>query len=281
MKPPLQLGRPVQPEEEPLLSAAEREGFHADGFLALEALLEPAEIARLRALVDALLRRPEPEADGMRFDYLAASRAGADAEGPPRLLQQLLPFDYEPALFDTALFHRGARLARDLLGAPLFYRGSHYMEKPGGGGAATPWHQDEAFWEPAHRHEAIAIWVPLHGVLPDGGCMEFVRGSHLAEALAPHRRVGGDPAVHGLELDGVAIDPSRVVRCPLPVGGATVHHCRVIHGSGVNRAAAARPALVLNFETTPTPLDPPRAVPWQATESELAARRAERGISLP
>ena len=44
---------------------------------------------------------------------------------------------------------------------------------------------------------------------------------------------------------------------------------------------AARRALVLNFETTPVRLETPREVPWQQTASELAARRAARGIQLP
>ncbi len=274
----LQLGRVVEPGPAPLLSVDQREAFHADGFLALDALLDAAAMSRLRALLEGLLSRRAPRDDGMRFDYLSPEERPA---GDERLMQQLLPFDYEPALFETQLFERGARLARDLLGTPILYRGSHYMEKPPRGGPATPLHQDEAFWEPAHRHEAIGIWVPLEGADEASGCMEFVPGSHRAEALLPHRPVGGDRRVHGLELDGVAIDPARRVRCPVPTGGATVHHCRVVHGSGENRSERPRRALVLNFETTPVRLETPREVPWQQTASELAARRAARGIQLP
>ena len=47
------------------------------------------------------------------------------------------------------------------------------------------------------------------------------------------------------------------------------------------RSERPRRALVLNFETTPVRLETPREVPWQQTASELAARRAARGIRLP
>ena len=45
-------------------------------------------------------------------------------------------------------------------------------------GAPTPWHQDEAYWDPRFDHEGISIWIPLQDVADDNGCMVFVPGSH-------------------------------------------------------------------------------------------------------
>lgn len=272
------LGAPVEPEPIEVVSEAQRAGFAAAGFLAIERFLSPREVARARALVDELLARSEPIDDGMRFDY-AAPDGAAEA---PRVVQQLLPFDYEPRLFDTAFFRRSAALAAQLLGRRLRYRGSHHIDKPPRDDNPTPMHQDEAFWEPARRHEAIAVWLPFSAVDDRGSCMRFVPGSHRELALRPHRRIGGDPRVHGLELDPPLPPEAEVIDCPLPLGGVTVHHCRTIHGSGPNLGSAPRRALVVNLEAPPIPLPRPRAVPWQgASENALDARRAEREIELP
>ena len=276
------LGERVNVTPDPILDAAQRETFRREGYLVLEDFVSQAGLRTITQLVKGLLLHPAPVTDGMRFDYLAVDGATPEAtSGGAPLMQQLLPFDYEPRLFETELFVRGAHVGYDLLGEALLYRGSHYMEKPAGVGPATPWHQDDAFWEPKHHHEAIAIWLPLEGATAESGCMRFVGGSHTEDALLPHRHIGGDRRVHGLEIADAWIDERSVETCPLRPGGVTVHHCRIVHGSGPNVSNAPRRALVLNFEAPPTLLATPRDVPWQNTTAETARLRDEKGIELP
>ncbi len=273
------LGEAVDAAPVAVIDEAARASFAQEGFLTIPRLLAPEAVAEVERLVAPLLEDPAPLADGLRFDYAAPEGTIGEA---PRVLQLLLPFDYEPRLFDTAFFRRSASLARQLLGPALRYRGSHYVEKPPGVDNPTAMHQDEAFWEPAHRHEAIAVWLPLDDVGPDASPLEMVPGSHLDDALRPHRRIGGDPRVHGLELHPPLPDDVRRVACPLPRGGASVHHCRLVHGAGPNRGPRPRRALVLNLEAPPIALPTPREVPWQRTgPAALARRRAERDIELP
>ena len=98
----------------------------------------------------------------------------------------------------------------------------HAIRKPPRDGGETPWHQDEAYWDPAMHHEAISVWMPLQPATIDNGCMQFVPGSHL-DGVHEHRLI--NPESHGLVLDdlGAVVDP---VPCPLPPGGATVHSSR-------------------------------------------------------
>jgi hypothetical protein len=214
----------------------------------------------------------------MLFDYSTADGDLAD----PRVLQLLLPFDYEPKLFETAFFERSAALGRDLLGRPLFYRGSHYIEKPAGRDNPTPFHQDEAFWDPAALHEAIAIWLPLDDATIENGAIAFIPGSHRSGEVVPHRRVGGDPRVHALEVEPGRVPLDAAEHCLVPRGSVTVHHCRTIHGTGPNRSGSARRALVVNFAIAPTPLKKPRDFFWQhAGDNDAARRRSNRGIELP
>ena len=77
--------------------------------------------------------------------------------------------------------------------------------------AKTPWHQDEAYWDPAMHHEAISVWMPLQPATIDNGCMQFVPGSHL-DGVHEHRLI--NPESHGLVLTdlGAVVDP-RPARC--------------------------------------------------------------------
>jgi ectoine hydroxylase-related dioxygenase (phytanoyl-CoA dioxygenase family) len=221
------------------------------------------------------MQRPEPLADGMLYDYAAPGGGLSD----PRVVQLLLPFDYQPELFETELFANAAAIARQLLGDGIYYRGSHVIDKPPRGDNPTAWHQDEAFWDPAAKHEAIAIWIPLGDAPRDSGCMEFVPGSHAGDVLV-HRRLGGDPSVHGLELDGEGV--TGAVACPIRSGDVTVHHCRTVHGTGPNLSGQRRRSLVLNLAIAARALAEPRDFPWQrAAESDAQARRARRRIELP
>ena len=135
----------------------------------------------------------------------------------------------------------------------------HAIRKPGRTGVETPWHQDEAYWDPARDHFAISVWIPLQPVTEDNGCMQFQPGSNRLPVLE-HRRV--DPATEGLVLvdDSPVTDP---VVCPLSLGGATVHGSRTVHYTGPNRSEDPRRALIMSFASPSRARTEQRSFPWQ------------------
>ena len=103
--------------------------------------------------------------------------------------------------------------------------GNHAINKPGGDGAPTPWHQDEAYWDQRFDHHAISIWIPLQDVAEANGCMVFVPGSHHGEVL-PHRLI--HPDSHGLQL----VDDSEPGwRRGMPAAGRWRHRARRAHAA--------------------------------------------------
>ena len=130
------------------------------------------------------------------------------------------------------------------MGPDVELQGEFAIMKPPEMGAEAPWHQDEAYWKPELEYDSIGIWVPLQEATLENGCMQFIPESHKAGVL-PHHPIGHDPRIHGLEVD--SCDPSTAVACPLPAGGATIHHCRTLHYTGPNRSAAVRRAYVHTF----------------------------------
>ena len=56
----------------------------------------------------------------------------------------------------------------------------HLIAKPPTHGVETPWHQDEAYWDPTLDYDALGAWVPLDDADEDNGCLWFLPGSTAA-----------------------------------------------------------------------------------------------------
>jgi ectoine hydroxylase-related dioxygenase (phytanoyl-CoA dioxygenase family) len=237
------------------LSEQQIEAFGRDGFIAIDALTDSVEVAALCGLYDELFRRASGFAAGDRLDLVA--------DGERSMLPQVVnPERYVPQLIQGPAFANASRIAQQLLGANCEPMGNHAILKPAGHGAATPWHQDEAYWDPQFSHRAISIWMPLQAATVANGCMQFIPGSHRGAVLA-HELIA--PQSHGLRL--VPQDmPAGAVACEIPAAGATIHDGRTLHCAGPNLTDEPRRALVFGFRAPPTRLDIPRDYPWQRPE---------------
>src|SRR4051794_4579556 len=229
------------------------EAFERDGFLSIDSLTTVDEAERLRAVYDRLF---EADAQIGRAERGELARC---SDGPSLLPQILNPDRYAPELRESSAYRNVLASARQLLGPQASHMGMHAIRKPPRDGAETPWHQDEAYWDPDWAHRAISVWMPLQPATLDNGCMHFVPGSHLLE-VQEHQLI--DQATEGLELT----DDSEVrgaIACPLPPGGATVHANRTLHYAGANRTDEPRRALIMAFEVRPVRLAEAREFPWQ------------------
>ena len=242
--------------------------YHANGFLAIDAITTSEEIDRLRGVYDTIFERRAGRDEGNQFDL-----AGSDEEGKAAALPQILnPRKYAPELAHT-LYEANARaIAEQLLGPEAVFTGDHAIFKPAGSGAPTPWHQDEAYWDPGLNYRSLSVWMPLQEATLENGCMVFLPGSHGQE-VTPHQSIGGDPRVHGLEMVE-AVDETQAVACPLPPGGATFHDSRTMHFTGANRSAVPRRAYILGFGAPATPRSDDRRFPWN--EAKRTAREQRR-----
>ncbi|HZC25588.1 MAG TPA: phytanoyl-CoA dioxygenase family protein [Actinopolymorphaceae bacterium] len=233
--------------------------FHRDGFLVLPALSSPHEITRLQEIYDRMFLDRSDVAAADQIDL-----GGVDGEGREVLPQILSPERYAPELLRLAARDRALAVARELLGPDAERMGDHAIRKPPQHGAATPWHQDEAYWDPALSYDSVSIWMPLQEATVENGCMQFVAGSHREDVL-PHRRISDDPAIEALEYDG-DVSALLVTACPLPPGGATVHSSRMLHYTGPNLSAQPRRAYIMGFGRPTRRREKPRDFPWQRAD---------------
>ncbi|GAB4452730.1 MAG: phytanoyl-CoA dioxygenase family protein [Armatimonadaceae bacterium] len=250
-----------------LLTPEQIEFFHKNGFLALNPITDDKELAWMRDVYDRIFSERAGRESGDQFDL-----GGTDEDGKEAALPQILnPAKYAPELKDGAFLSRATAIARQLLGEEASGGIAHAIFKPAGVGAETPWHQDEAYWNPTLQYRSISIWMPLQEATVENGCLWFVPGSHEWEIL-PHRSIGGDPRIHGLEA--LEPDTSTAVACPLKPGGITVHRNRTLHYAGPNTSDIPRRALILGYSLPSQPYPTERRFPWN--EIKQTAREERR-----
>jgi ectoine hydroxylase-related dioxygenase (phytanoyl-CoA dioxygenase family) len=242
-----------------VLAGVEAADFAVSGWASLPEVTTAAELEWLRGVYDNLFAIRAGEETGRFFDLGSPGSAGNQV-----LPQVMDPQKELPELNETTYFRTARLIASQLLGMAQdeLDHFSHMILKPAGYGRETPWHQDEAYWDPNFDYDAVSVWMPLEDASVESGCMQFIPGSH-AGPVRPHRHIDDDPRVHGLVTEDV--DPRQAVACPLPSGGASVHHCRMVHYAGPNLTDRPRRAYIHVFSASPRRRAEPYSRPWLRT----------------
>jgi hypothetical protein len=241
--------------------------FGSDGFLAFNTGLTDGDLASLRRTLARLHRDNVGFKEGALFDAMGVD----DGLAPPRFPQILHPRSFAPELIDSAFYRIAHGLAEQILGSEVRFKADLSLLKPALIGDPTPWHQDEAFQDPAFEYNEISFWLALQPVDETNSCMAYIPGSHRGPVL-PHGFPGDDARIHALECVS-GFDPRDAVTCALPSGGCVIHTQRTVHGAGPNRSDHDRMAYVLIFDRVPVPASAVRTFPWRAKHQTARAMR--------
>jgi hypothetical protein len=117
--------------------------------------------------------------------------------------------------------------------------------KPARYGSTIPWHQDGAH---AECKDTIKIWMTLDPVDEKSGCMEFIKYSN--RRLLKYHPYQGDSTGSFMKTDDSEIDLPNKVSCPLPSGGATIHHRLTLHHTEANISSIPRRVLTIVCRVT-------------------------------
>jgi len=248
------------------LSAEQVGFFAAEGYLSIPSVSTAEEIEWLIGVYDQMFAERVGYKEGYFIDF-----AGDETTESLQIPQILGPVAYRPELRETLIWRNCEAMAQQLLGPEARFQFDHAMLKPAGGGAATPWHQDQAFYPQGTRYQTITFWVPLQEVGPQSGCLKYVARSHQGPLLE-HRPMSGNPAIHGLEALGVE-EGERVRHCPLPAGGCVVHHRLTLHGADKNVTATPRRAYAIAFGVRQPRVVVPREYPWNRIKRTPSEQR--------
>jgi len=226
----------TSPVSEKLLTPAQVEAFHRDGFVVVPAFFSPAEIA---PLAEACLADPTI---GRRI------RAVADSDG---FAQEVVGWtEYSPTYLGKVPFLACMiDNAAALLGQPAYHWHSKLSMKRPHAPGKWDWHQDYPFWydEGCLWPDMLTCTVAVDRTDEENGCMKLVQGSHRLGRVnhtTVGQAIGMDPARLTLVLQ-----QCEVVPMVLAPGDACFFHANLLHASGPNVSARPRTLLHCSYNT--------------------------------
>lgn len=254
---------------EPELPAGAIEEFWEQGFTRIDRITTDEEIEWLCKLYDVMMTG-EIENTFLIRDVMV------DVEQPRanRVSQIITPELAIPALKETLFWRNSRKIAAEILEAkPDELNGwGHMVRKAPHDDEVLAWHQDEGFWDPHFDYRALAVWMALDPATEESGCMSFLPGSHK-NGIRDHALGAGDPATSYLEIHDV--DESTAQLQPVPVGAASIHHCRTMHKSGPNVSDHVRRAYINEWQDAPVAREHPHDHPWWFAREEARKNRAK------
>lgn len=240
-----------------VLTSAEIEQFHRDGYVTLRGVLSEAEIAGIEPEFERLIRG---EVHGMGRDFCDMSGPYGRKFEDYALVNAVLPRRYRPEIQGNIYERRAAAIARQLIGESATLDYDQFLAKrPAKPDAVFTWHQDLGYWPTGTPEPLTATCsLALDDADSQNGCLRVIPGSHR-KGLRPHRPLlgGTRETSHILSVELTADDP--VIELPLKRGDITVHDEMIIHGSGGNSSpdrwrrtyiAAFRSKACVDFERT-------------------------------
>lgn len=211
-----------------LLSAAQIEAFHRDGWCVAERLFDLAEIDEVEAFFEDYKTRGSRVYDGgSSFEEIDPKQRQLRAMHPHRHSERALAWALNRRVLDAlaALLGRPALLAQTM----------YYFKPPGAKGQGM--HQDN-FYLQAAPATCIAAWTAIDAATLDNGCLWVVPGSHRHDIHCPKEVPGeawnnyGDSHINPFPRD------ARPVPVEVPRGATMFFGGQLIHGSGPNRTSA-------------------------------------------
>jgi len=245
----------------PACTDAQADAFSAHGFLVVEDVIAPADLAELRERCQPLLDHKEK----LAFDW-------AWEKGTPRESRAFKIVQSSPSLVwrevnETPFRRWMLEFASRLMGRPLEFWYDQFLAKPPREGAETYWHQDEGYWGRNLDDRGVTCWLPLQDVDPGNGCMHFVDGGHKAGVLE-HRQ----PAHVQSDLLFCEPDVAREVACPIRAGSVTFHHGKTPHRTPPNRSDRWRLAVTTHMRVAGS-LGEGDHYPWKVYVNQVTGER--------
>jgi ectoine hydroxylase-related dioxygenase (phytanoyl-CoA dioxygenase family) len=214
--------------------------YHRDGYLIIEDVFRPDEIAALLHAVE----------HGDRVAKTTVARK--DTTGKAAKLA--IWFDTGTDIWSALSTHpRLVNSVRILLGEEIaFFHGKVILKEARQGGA-WEWHQDYGYWydQGFAFPRLISASTALDPATRENGCLEVLRGSH---------RLGR--VTHGTFGTQTGIDPVRIraleplferVHCEMKPGSVLFFHSNLLHCSGPNLSDQHRRSVIMCYNALTNP----------------------------
>ncbi len=221
------------------LSQSQINLYRTHGYLSVENVLSPDEVAELGRVTDEFVEQSRAVSANTPVYDLEPGHSATQ----PRVRRLKNPAAHH-AVYDQMLRHpRILDIVAQLIGPRLWTNGNKLNMKSAEFGSPIEWHQDWAFY-PQTNDDLLAVGVPLDDMLLESGCMLMVPGSHTGPLYDHHQDGVFIGAINDARFKP---DQEEVVPVQVKAGGISIHHVRTLHASAPNRSAKSRRLLLMQY----------------------------------
>jgi ectoine hydroxylase-related dioxygenase (phytanoyl-CoA dioxygenase family) len=208
------------------LAASTVADYQRDGAVVLRGVLSAQQVARLAQGIEHNLNHLSPLA-----------QVASNADDPGKFVEDFCTWQDNPAYAEIMRDSALPRVAKALMQSDSvrIYH-DHLLVKEPGTRQATPWHQDQPYYNVSGRQN-VSFWIPVDPVAQES-TLRFVAGSHAGTWYMP-RTFRDNQAkwfAEGTlaELPPIDAEPDqhRLLAWALQPGDAVAFHMLTLHASG-------------------------------------------------
>jgi ectoine hydroxylase len=261
----------VTPRQDPVVwgpLTPELEPFERDGFLAVDQLLTPDEVAVYRAELDRLVTDPAVRADERSI-----------IEPKSRDVRSVFEVHRISEVFARLVAdERVVGRAREILGSDVYVHQSRVNVKPGFGASGFYWHSDFETWHAEDglpRMRTVSVSIALTENRDTNGALMIMPGSHRT-FLGCAGETPKDNYKKSLQMQDAGTpsdealtrfaDAHGIRLFTGPAGSATWFDCNAMHGSGDNITPYPRSNVFIVFNSVENTAVEPFAAPVRRPE---------------
>ncbi len=230
--------------------------YESEGYLTLHTqVLPPDAFARVKALSER--------------KFVEATKDGRT----PALID--CPHWSDPALWEFIAADQMLDLVEPIIGPDIGIFACHLLRKPAGIGKRVPWHEDSFYWRGVMTPmEISSITLAIEPSISQNGCLQVIPGTHRG-GYSDYNPVTGDP-IFGIEIKPDMMDESKAVDVSLQPNEASIHECRIMHGSNPNTSPLVRSVLTVRYFSTSVKFTPENQPNWNKDFPIYLARGKDR-----
>lgn len=248
------------------LTEQQVETFHTDGMVIVKDFFNTDEVKAMQLELDrfqrdGLIRNVATDGDGKTHSSTVANL-------------QVIPLDIKSDLFRAIHFKDDVidAISR-LIGTPYVRYLDQIFLKPGGHGAGTNWHQDNAYFKTTDPASGVGMWVAMHDASLANGTMELIPKSHL-EQYAHERDLGSDHHIR------CTVDESKSVPVEVAAGGVAFFNYGIAHCTRANTTDKPRAGLACHYLRTDSIPNREANTGTHITGPEATDGEAEYGVKV-
>ncbi|MFB4195262.1 ectoine hydroxylase [Streptomyces carpaticus] len=245
------------------VGAEQLAGLERDGFLSVEQLITPDEVAGYRAELDRLVTDPDIRADERSIVEPKSQEIRSVFE-VHRISEVFAGLVRDPRVVGTA---------RQILGSDVYVHQSRINVKPGFGASGFYWHSDFETWHAEDglpRMRTISVSIALTENYDTNGGLMIMPGSHQT-FLGCAGETPKDNYKKSLQMQDAGTPSDEALTrfaqehgiklFTGPAGSATWFDCNCMHGSGDNITPYPRSNVFIVFNSVENTAVEPFAAP--------------------